>query len=76
MDPSGPETDDSRSDVSEDSHVLPEPISDSAKLREAFQNAKGATSALHLGLRITFASTKQTKFESGSNTAKSIRISK
>ncbi|KAJ5696618.1 hypothetical protein N7536_007030 [Penicillium majusculum] len=40
MDPSGPETDDSRSEVSEDSHVLPEPISDSAKLREAFQNRK------------------------------------
>lgn len=38
MDPSGPETDDSRSEVSEDGHVSPEPISDSAKLREAFQN--------------------------------------
>ncbi|KAJ5498121.1 hypothetical protein N7453_007172 [Penicillium expansum] len=37
MDPSGPVTDDSRSD----SHVsLEEPISDSAKLREAFQNRK------------------------------------
>ncbi|KOS42226.1 hypothetical protein ACN38_g6876 [Penicillium nordicum] len=40
MDPSGPETDDSRSEVSEDGHVSPEPISDSAKLREAFQNRK------------------------------------
>ncbi|OQD64623.1 hypothetical protein PENPOL_c007G00012 [Penicillium polonicum] len=40
MDPSGPETDDSRSEVSEDGHVLPEPVSDSAKLREAFQNRK------------------------------------
>lgn len=38
MDPSGPETDDSRSEVSEDDHIVPEPISDSAKLREAFQN--------------------------------------
>lgn len=38
MDPSGPETDDSLSEVSEDSHFSPEPISDSAKLREAFQN--------------------------------------
>ncbi|CAI7663373.1 unnamed protein product [Penicillium glandicola] len=41
MDPSGPETDDSRSEVSADSHGPPEePISDSAKLREAFQNHK------------------------------------
>lgn len=39
MDQSGPETDDSRSEISEDSHVAPEEqISDSAKLREAFQN--------------------------------------
>ncbi|CAG8909402.1 unnamed protein product [Penicillium egyptiacum] len=41
MDPSGPETDDARSEMSEDSQDLPkEPISDSAKLREAFQNRK------------------------------------
>ncbi|KAJ5617761.1 hypothetical protein N7537_002875 [Penicillium hordei] len=40
MDPSGPETDDSRSEVSVDSHVLSEPVPDSAKLREAFQNRK------------------------------------
>ncbi|KAJ5228450.1 hypothetical protein N7489_009158 [Penicillium chrysogenum] len=41
MDPSGPETDDSRSEMSEDSQVSPEePISDSAKLRQAFQNRK------------------------------------
>ncbi|KAJ5543289.1 hypothetical protein N7535_005717 [Penicillium sp. DV-2018c] len=40
-DPSGPETDDSRSESSQDSHVSPkERISDSAKLREAFQNRK------------------------------------
>ncbi|KAJ5824162.1 hypothetical protein N7447_006502 [Penicillium robsamsonii] len=39
MDSSGPETDDSRSEVSEDSHGPPEEqISDSVKLREAFQN--------------------------------------
>ena len=39
MDPSGPETDDSRSEMSEDSQVSPEePLSDSAKLRQAFQN--------------------------------------
>ncbi|KAJ5373963.1 hypothetical protein N7517_005969 [Penicillium concentricum] len=41
MDPSGPETDDSRSEISEDSQGPPEEqISDSAKLREAFQNRK------------------------------------
>lgn len=41
MDSSGPETDDSRSEISEDSQVSPEePISDSAKLREAFQNVR------------------------------------
>ncbi|KAJ5206896.1 hypothetical protein N7472_003344 [Penicillium cf. griseofulvum] len=41
MDPSGAETDDSRSEISEDSHgPLEEQISDSAKLREAFQNRK------------------------------------
>ncbi|KAJ5142846.1 uncharacterized protein N7515_001633 [Penicillium bovifimosum] len=41
MDPSGPETDDSRSESSQDSRVSPEEqISDSAKLREAFQKRK------------------------------------
>ncbi|KAJ5788265.1 hypothetical protein N7457_003255 [Penicillium paradoxum] len=41
MGPSGPETDDSRSEISQDSHVTAEErISDSAKLREAFQNRK------------------------------------
>lgn len=39
MDPSLPETDDSRSDISDDNLVsTSEPVSDSAKLREAFQN--------------------------------------
>ncbi|KAJ5446389.1 hypothetical protein N7491_002471 [Penicillium cf. griseofulvum] len=45
MDPSGAETDDSRSEISEDSHgPLEEQISDSAKLREAFQNTLSAKS--------------------------------
>ncbi|KAJ5170392.1 uncharacterized protein N7500_003175 [Penicillium coprophilum] len=45
MDPSGPETDDSRSEISEDSHAsLRDQLSDSAKLREAFQNVDDPSS--------------------------------